>query len=227
MAERMMAERATGDTGEAKNPHKTRDELVLENLKYLVADNLEIDWRFYKSQGLMPMRKKNEAVGFSPAYCPCPAPVKIDKNGDWSPANTKRCKKQPPGNMSGKEQRVWAYVHMMEAHVPWWIEVNSLKDDPQRDGETRPPKHTNARLPYWQDIDDPNAERALEMTEFERAVEKQKASYNNSLRKQDVMNNARAAKKKAKDKERADFVDEKMVETPEQTMVEKEEEGES
>jgi len=91
MPEQMMDARAKNETGESRNPHAQRDQAVLENLKYLVAEALELDWRFYKSQGIMPMRKKNEAVGFSPVYEPCPAPVKISASGDWSPSNCKRC----------------------------------------------------------------------------------------------------------------------------------------
>jgi len=130
--------------------------------------------------------------------------------------------------MSGKEQRVWAYVHMMEEHVDWWIEVNSMADDELRGGDTRPPKHTNARLPYWQDVDDPNAERALEMTEFERAVAEQKKKYHGTLAKQENIKKAQEAKRKKDEKNRADYIDEQMEE-PEQTMIEPEgeEEGES
>ena len=224
MAERMVSDRGAAFSEETRNPHRSRDEKVLINLQSLVADSLEVDWRNYETEGIMPMRKKNEPVGFAPKYVACPAPVKINPAGGWDPDNIKRCKKTPPGNYSGKQQRVWAYVHMLEEHVDWWIEVNSMPNDPQRAGETRPPLHTKATLPGWVDLSDPNALRTAEMTEFERAVEEQKKKYRGTVNRQA---NAKKARESIGTKGSGNVSEEPNEQMVVRGDTDKEEEGES
>jgi len=211
-----------------RNPHATRDEMVVENIKVTWPIEGEKEWRFITSGGRMPMRKKTEAVGFDPKYVPCPVPKKINPAKGYTKDNCVRCGWEPPVKATGKEKRIMCIVHLEEEHTDWFLEVNSQVDDINRDGDLMPPRSCKPQFPEWRSVDKDLADdrRWAEMTDEERARAEAKKKYQKAeaVKKKSGLaayNKQRAEAKKAKE---AEALGEPMEDTIAEEMIEESEE---
>jgi len=189
------------DSSKDDNPHIQNDKLVLENLRAGYGVEAEASWRFYERSGLMKRtsREKDKAV-VNAEYVPCPAPVKIDKNGGWSKDNCMRCNATIPKGLTGRDARDWAVAHQEIEHTEDWIERNSVEDkDGIRKGHAGPPTSSKVSFPKWASSED--EVKMMEMTESEKRIKKarDKMARSMSSKANIALLNEEKARKKAQE----------------------------
>jgi len=160
------------------NPHIDTDRMVIENLIISYGTEAERAWRYYNRSGVLPQISKNDKGVVDPDYVPCPAPVKIDKNGGWTADNCKRCNATIPHNKHGRSARVWAQAHMEIEHGEDWVDMHSFVDNDNRNGHKSPPQSAKVELPKWA-VDEDDL-RKQEMTESEKELDRQKREMRQS-----------------------------------------------
>ena len=181
-----------------ENPHIQTDREVRENLLLNYGVAAEAQWRYYGRSAVMPKSNKaKDKPRNDPEYVPCPAPVKIDPNGDWSAANCKRCNCTVPAQMHGRDKRDWAVLHQEMEHAEEWVDRNSNVDDENRFGHKSPPQSCTVVFPKWASSEEDA--KLFEMNASERRLEKQrrKMAQSNAAKSNLKEYNARKKQEKA------------------------------